>query len=183
MRNRALRIGGAVKTLVLGIGNVLLQDEGLGIHALAELQRRFTFDEGIELLDGGTAGVELLRHLDGREHVIVIDAIAAGHPPGTVFRVEGEDVPRMFHLRISPHQIGLSDVLATALITDSLPGEMVLFGMEPETMTMGLALTATAESSLGKLVDSVADELRRLGHRVEKRPDPAPRQLDWNPHS
>jgi hypothetical protein len=55
--------------------------------------------------------------------------------------------------------------------------------MEPETMTMGLSLTATAESSLGKLVDSVADELRRLGHRVEKRPDPQPRQLDWNPRS
>jgi len=58
---------------------------------------------------------------------------------------------------------------------------MVLFGMEPETMTMGLALTTTAEASLDKLVDSVADELRRLGHRVEGRPDPKPRQLEWNP--
>jgi len=87
----------------------------------------------------------------------------------------------MFHLRISPHQIGLSDVLATALISDSLPGEMVLFGMEPETMTMGLALTATAEASLGKLVDSVADELRRLGHQVTERPAPEPRRREWSP--
>lgn len=172
-----------MKTLVLGIGNVLLQDEGVGIHALGELRRRFDIDGDVDFLDGGTAGVELLRYLDGRDRILIVDAVAAGHPPGTVFRVEGADVPRMFHLRISPHQIGLSDVLATALITDSLPGEMVLFGMEPAQMTMGLALTATAEASLGKLVDSVADELRRLGHRVEERKDPAPRRLDWDPRS
>ncbi|MHB8835705.1 MAG: HyaD/HybD family hydrogenase maturation endopeptidase [Candidatus Methylomirabilia bacterium] len=171
-----------MKTLVLGIGNVLLQDEGVGIHAIGELQRRFTFDDDVEFLDGGTAGVELLRYLDGKDRILIVDAVAAGHPPGTVFRVESADVPRMFHRRISPHQIGLSDVLATALISDSLPAEMVLFGMEPQTMTTGLALTATAEASLAKLVDSVADELRRLGHRVEERTNPPPRQLEWNPH-
>jgi hypothetical protein len=60
---------------------------------------------------------------------------------------------------------------------------MVLFGMEPKTMTMGLALTATAEASLDKLVGSVADELRRLGHTVEERAEPLPRQLEWNPRS
>jgi len=125
----------------------------------------------------------LLRYLDGKDRILIVYAVAANHPPGTVFRVEGADVPRMFHLRISPHQIGLSDVLATALISDSLPGEMVLFGMEPETMTMGLALTPTAEASLGKLVDSVVGELRHLGHRVEDRPNQQPRQLEWNPHS
>ena len=170
-----------MKTLVLGIGNVLLQDEGLGVHALAELQRRFTFDEGVELLDGGTAGVELMRYLDGREHVVVIDAIAAGHPPGSVFRVEGEDVPRTFHQRISPHQIGLSDVLATALITDALPAEIVMFGVEPHTMKTGLALTPVVEASLDKLVDTVVGELRRIGHAVQERGNPAPRCKEWSP--
>ena len=170
-----------MKTLVLGIGNVLLRDEGVGIHALHELRRRFELGEGVEVLDGGTAGVELLRYLDGREHVIVVDAIAAGHPPGTVFRVEGEDVPRSFHRRISPHQIGLSDVLATALISDALPGEMVLFGIEPETMTTGLALTPTVEASLGKLVDAVVEELRLIGHAVEERHEPPPREREWSP--
>jgi hydrogenase maturation protease len=170
-----------VKTLVLGIGNVLLQDEGVGIHALAELQRRFSFDDDVAFLDGGTAGVELLRHLDGHDRILIVDAVTAGHPPGTVCRVEGEDVPRMFHVRISPHQIGLSDVLATALISDTLPGEMVLFGVEPQTMTTGLALTPTVEASLGRLVDNVVEELRHLGHRVEERPDPPPRQREWSP--
>jgi hydrogenase maturation protease len=170
-----------VKALVLGIGNVLLKDEGVGIHALGELRRRFSFGEEVELLDGGTAGVELLRYLDGKDHVIVIDAIAAGHPPGTVFRVEGEDVPRTFHQRISPHQIGLSDVLATALITDALPADIVMFGVEPQDLTTGLALTPTVEASLDKLVGATVGELRRLGFRVEERPDPEPRRREWSP--
>jgi len=170
-----------VKSLVLGIGNVLLQDEGVGIHALEELRRRFDLDADVELLDGGTAGIELLRFLDGKDRVLIVDAVAAGHPPGSVFRVEGEDVPRMFHVRISPHQIGLTDVLATALISDALPAEMVLFGVEPAAMTSGLALSPVVEASLDKLVGAVVDELRRLGHRVEERPHPVPRALEWAP--
>lgn len=170
-----------MKTLVLGIGNVLLQDEGVGVHALREIERRYELDGEVELLDGGTAGVELLRYLDGREHVVVIDAIAAGHPPGTVFRVEGGDVPRTFHQRVSPHQIGLSDVLATALITDTLPAQIVMFGVEPHTMTTGLALTPVVEASLDKLVDTVVGELRRLGHAVRERGNPATRCREWSP--
>lgn len=84
-------------------------------------------------------------------------------------------------MRISPHQIGLSDVLATAMISDTLPGEMVMFGMEPQTMTTGLALTPVVEAGLDKLVGGVVEELRRLGHRVEERPDPPPRQREWSP--
>jgi len=171
-----------MKTLILGIGNVLLKDEGVGIHALADMLRCFELDENVEVLDGGTAGVELLRYLDGREHVIVIDAIAAGHPPGTVFRVEGEDVPRTFHQRISPHQIGLSDVLATALITDALPAQIVMFGVEPKDLTTGLELTSEVDASLDKLVGAVVDELRRLGHTVRERENPPARRREWSPH-
>jgi hydrogenase maturation protease len=145
------------------------------------LRRRFRFGEDVELLDGGTAGVELLRYLDGRERVIVIDAIAAGHPPGTVFRVEGEDVPRTFHQRISPHQIGLSDVLATALITDALPASIVMFGVEPKDLTTGLELTPVVDASLDRLTDAVVEELRRLGCRAEERQGPPPRQREWSP--
>lgn len=170
-----------MKSLVLGIGNVLLQDEGVGIHALEELQRRYAFDEDVEFLDGGTAGIELLRYLDGRDRVLIVDAVAAGHAPGSVFRVEGEDVPRMFHVRISPHQIGLTDVLASALISDALPAEMVLFGVEPAVMTTGLALSPVVEKSLDKLVGAVVEELRRIGHRVEERAHPAARSLEWAP--
>ncbi len=148
--------------LVLGIGNVLLTDEGVGVRALKELERRFTFPANVELLDGGTAGIELLRHIRNRDCLIIIDAMKWGQEPGTVVRVEGDDVPAAFRTRISPHQLGLSDLLAAAMLTDELPKKLVLFGVEPVSIDIGLDLTDTVEASLDKLLGAVADELRSL---------------------
>jgi hydrogenase maturation protease len=149
--------------LILGIGNVLLTDEGIGVRALKELERRFTFPDNVELLDGGTAGIELLRHIRLRDYLIIIDAMKCDQEPGTVFRVEGADVPAAFRTRISPHQLGLSDLLAAAMLTDELPKNLVLFGVEPESIDIGLDLTDTVEASVEKLVSAVADELRSIG--------------------
>jgi hydrogenase maturation protease len=149
--------------LVLGIGNVLLTDEGVGVRTLKELERRFSFPANVELLDGGTSGIELLRHIRKRDCLIIIDAMKCGQAPGTVVRVEGEDVPAAFRTRISPHQLGLSDLLAAAMLTDELPKNLVLFGVEPESIDIGLDLTETVEANLGKLIGAVADELRAAG--------------------
>jgi hydrogenase maturation protease len=149
--------------LVLGIGNVLLTDEGIGVRALKELERRYTYPTNVELLDGGTAGIELLRHIRNRDYLIIIDAMKCGQEPGTVFRVEGDEVPAAFRTRISPHQLGLSDLLAAAMLTDELPANLVLYGVEPESIDIGLDLTETVEANVDKLVGAVADELRSLG--------------------
>jgi hydrogenase maturation protease len=149
--------------LVLGIGNVLLTDEGVGVRTLKELERRFSFPANVELLDGGTAGIELLRHIRNRDCLIIIDAMKSGQVPGTILRVAGEDVPAAFRTRISPHQLGLSDLLAAAMLTDELPKNLVLFGVEPESIDIGLDLTETVEANLGKLIEAVADELRAAG--------------------
>lgn len=149
--------------LVLGIGNVLLTDEGIGVRALKELERRYIFPANVELLDGGTAGIELLRHISGRDYLIIIDAMKSGQKPGTVIRLAGEDVPAAFRTRISPHQLGLSDLLAAAMLTDELPWNLVLFGVEPESIDIGLDLTDTVEASLEKLIDAVVNEIRDLG--------------------
>ncbi|MBW2483935.1 MAG: HyaD/HybD family hydrogenase maturation endopeptidase [Deltaproteobacteria bacterium] len=149
--------------LVLGIGNVLLTDEGIGVRALKELERRYTYPTNVELLDGGTAGIELLRHIRNRDYLIIIDAMKCGQEPGTVLRVEGDEVPAAFRTRISPHQLGLSDLLAAAMLTDELPANLVLYGVEPESIDIGLDLTETVEANVDKLVGAVADELRSLG--------------------
>ena len=149
--------------LVLGIGNVLLTDEGIGVRALNELERRYTFPENVELLDGGTAGIELLRHIRNRDYLIIIDAMKFNQEPGTVTRVEGNDVPAAFRTRISPHQLGLSDLLAAAMLTDELPPNLVLFGVEPENLDIGLDLTDTVEASVEKLTGAIIDELRSIG--------------------
>jgi hydrogenase maturation protease len=152
--------------LVLGIGNVLLTDEGIGVRALNELQRRYTFPENVELLDGGTAGIELLRHIRNRDYLIIIDAMKFDQEPGTVSRVEGEDVPAAFRTRISPHQLGLSDLLAAAMLTDELPKNLVLFGVEPENLDIGLELTDAVEASLEKLLGAIIVEVRSAGCSV-----------------
>ncbi len=149
--------------LVLGIGNVLLTDEGIGVRALKELERKYTFPANVELLDGGTAGIELLRHIRKRDYLIIIDAMKCSQEPGTVVRIEGQDVPAAFRARISPHQLGLSDLLAAAMLTDELPKNLVLFGVEPDNIDIGLDLSVKVEASVDKLVDAVADELRAIG--------------------
>lgn len=157
-----------MSALVLGVGNVLMQDEGIGVRIVEELLRRYRFGEDVHVLDGGTAGIELLRYIDGVEHLIIIDAISAGKEPGTVMRVEGPDVPATFETKITPHQLGLSDLLATAKLTDVIPPYLVLFGVEPKTMEMGLEFSPEVLGSLDKLCGHVVEELKDLGYVVEK---------------
>ena len=149
--------------LVMGVGSILMTDEGVGIRAIEELERRYRFPENVQLLDGGTSGIELLSHISGRECLVIIDAIRGGHPPGTVLRVEGEDVPAKFMTRISPHQLGISDLLAAATLTGEVPKKLVLFGIEPKEIVMGIGLSDEVRASLGRLVEVVVQELEMMG--------------------
>jgi hydrogenase maturation protease len=158
-----------LSTLILGIGNVLLTDEGVGVRALNELQRRYTFSDDVELLDGGTSGIELLRHIQDHDNLIIIDCMTYDKPPGTVYRVENEDVPSVFRTRISPHQLGLSDLLAAAMLTDKTPKNLVLFGVEPESVDIGLEPTETVEKNIPKLINAVVEEVCKIGCSVVPR--------------
>jgi hydrogenase maturation protease len=156
-----------MNVLVLGIGNVLMTDDSVGIRVINELERRFRFPENVELLDGGTSGIELLSYIVNRDYLIIVDAIKSDLPPGTVVKVEGEDVPAKFMTRISPHQLGLSDLLAAATLTGELPKQMVLFGIEPKLVALGLEMTDEVKGSFEKLLGVVVDELKRIGSAPE----------------
>jgi hydrogenase maturation protease len=158
-----------LNVLVLGVGNVLLRDEGIGVRAVEVLQRRFLFSSDVEVLDGGTSGIELLTHIRERDCLIIIDAIKSGNAPGTVLRVEGEDVPARFRTRISPHQLGISDLLAAATLTDEMPKRLVLFGIEPKNIDTGLELSEEVRGGLDRLIEVVNNELLSLGCKVEQR--------------
>ncbi|MBI5634284.1 MAG: HyaD/HybD family hydrogenase maturation endopeptidase [Nitrospirae bacterium] len=155
--------GAQPKILVMGVGSILMMDEGIGIRAVEELEKRYRFPENVEILDGGTSGIELLSYISGKDYLIIIDAIKSGNPPGTVLRVEGEDVPAQFLTRISPHQLGISDLLAAATLTDEIPKKLVLFGIEPKEIVMVIGLSDEVRASMGHLVEVVVDELKRLG--------------------
>jgi hydrogenase maturation protease len=150
--------------LVLGMGNLLLEDEGLGVRALEILQRRYEIPPEVELLDGGTTGMGLLDDISEREHLIVLDAVQTGDPPGTLVRLAGDDVPVYFSMRISPHQLGLSDVLATLELSGEKPAEVVVLGLVPQSLEMSLELTELIAEQLATLVGSAVTELERLGY-------------------
>ncbi len=168
-----------MNVLVLGIGNVLMMDDSIGVRAVGELEKRYCFPEGVELLDGGTSGMELLSYIGDRDYLIIIDALRSGFEPGTVVRVEGEDVPARFMTRISPHQLGLSDVLAAATVTGQLPKNMVLFGIEPKTVELGLGLSEEVRAGFKKLLMAVREELMRIGCEVKPLEAVSSRKTLW----
>ena len=154
-----------MSVLVLGIGNLLLSDEGVGVKAVEELENRYDCSDAVEIVDGGTSGSELLPFFDDRSHILIIDAVKTGNQPGTIVRIENP--PAFFQKKISPHQIGLSDVLGLAAITDNLPRNTTLFGIEPKQLSTGLDLSPEVARNLSRLVDMVVAELKDIGVNVQ----------------
>jgi len=146
------------------MGNILLEDEGLGIRALELLQRDYAFPPGVELLDGGTTGMGLLDDIGGRDHVLVLDAVQTGEPPGTLVVMRGSEVPVYFGIRVTPHQLGLADVLATLELSGEQPGSVTVLGMVPESLELSLELSGLIQSRLEELVRAAVSELASLGY-------------------
>ena len=156
-----------VKTLVLGIGNLLIGDEGVGCKTVEEISRRYTLPPAVECVDGGTAGFELLSMIDSKEHVILIDALRNDMEPGTVMMVEDEHVPKAFHARTTPHQLGICDVLAAAQLTETMPKHLTLYGIEPKSLDVGIGLSPEVEAGMEKTIGAVVEQLRHFGYEVK----------------
>ena len=152
------------RILVLGIGNILLSDEGVGVHVINRLQETFAIPDGIEIIDGGTMGLDLMPYFEGKTDVVVVDAICSdGEKPGTIRRFSGSDVMTMLGERISPHQIGLSDLLACTAVDTQLHENIVLLGIVPESLDTSLDLTPTIQAKVDDLVLLLRDELEATG--------------------
>ena len=155
--------------LVLGVGNLLLGDEGVGIHAVRALTRDYRFPPAVEVLDGGTAGMELLAPVRQARHLVVIDAIDAGAAPGTCLRLSDGEVPAFFgRSRLSPHQVGLSDVLAVARLAGWSPSSVAVYGIQPERLEPSLELSPRIAAALPAVLREVVAELARLGCPAER---------------
>ena len=157
-----------MSALLLGIGNLLIGDEGVGCKTVEELVRRYELPASVECIDGGTAGFELLSLLEGRDQVILIDALRDDRAPGTVIMVENEQVPRAFLNKTTPHQLGICDVLAAAELTDALPKHLTLYGVEPKRLDVGIGLSAEVEAGMEKVISAVVEQLRHSGYEVKR---------------
>jgi hydrogenase maturation protease len=150
-------------TLILGVGNLLLQDEGVGLHVIRRLQERYTLPENVQVLDGGTLGLDLLYYLEGVENLLLVDAVETGKEPGTLLRLEGEEVPAFLSIKMSPHQIGIPDMLFAAKLKDLYPKRIVLWGVQPELLDIGLELSPVVAAQVEPLVEHVIAELKNWG--------------------
>lgn len=151
-------------SLVIGLGNPLMGDDGLGITALAALRERWVFDTDVELVDGGTWGMNLLHLIEGTERVLFLDAIDAGTEPGSLIVVARNRLPRFFATKLSPHQIDLREVLAVAALRGTLPAEAVAIGLQPARVELSLELTPVLRQRLPALLDAVRERLMAWGH-------------------
>ena len=149
--------------LVLGLGNTIMTDDGFGVRVVEALSSRYRFHGDVSLLDGGTLGLDLLPHLEGVERLLIVDALEMCALPGTVFRLEGEEVPRAFASKLSVHQMGVQDLLAVSELMGHLPRELVVWGVQPESIEMGTELTATVAAALEPVLAGVVGDLRRWG--------------------
>jgi hydrogenase maturation protease len=152
------------KILVLGIGNILLSDEGIGVRIIEELQKRFTFPPNVELIDGGTAGLQLLPLIEEADHLIVVDAIEVGAALGTVFRAERQEGSAGMPERISLHEVGLLEVLSLAELHSRCPPAVVI-GIQPKDLSPSLSLSPELEASIPRVIEVVIAELDGLGAR------------------
>ena len=159
----SLRAGIGPRVLVLGIGNLVMSDDGVGVRVVQQLQREYCFTENVGIMDGGTLGLDLLPKLEGIEHLIVVDAVETGQEPGTCVRLGGEELPIALETKVSAHQMGLKDLLSVARLLGHSPGEMVLIGVQPGSIEMDTELTPKVDAVLQVLVDKVLDELKKTG--------------------
>ncbi len=163
--NQADADPGAFDTLVLGIGNILWADEGFGIRAVEALNARYALPENVRVMDGGTQGIFLLPWVRSARRLLIFDAVDFGMAPATLKLVRGDDVPCfMGAKKVSMHQAGFQEVLASASLTGTLPPELALVGVQPELLDdYGGSLTKRVRGRIDEAVEVACEVLREWG--------------------
>jgi len=145
-------------TLILGIGNILLRDEGVGVHVIEQM-RGIDLPEGVELVDGGTGGADLLDVLAERKKVIVVDTVETDRKPGEVLRFGIDDLLETNHCSMSLHEIGLSESFMMARQLKCEPEEVVIFGVSPKSTECGMELSQKVSASIPDIIKLILSEL------------------------
>ncbi len=142
-----------MRRVVLGIGNILNRDEGLGVRALVPLRERIAAASCTELLDGGTLGLRLLPIVEECDHLLILDAVDAGKPAGTMIEISREDLPFFSKITASIHEASIQAALGLAKVRGRLPEDVVLLGMQPGDISLGEGLSGVVEAGMPSLVE------------------------------
>jgi hydrogenase maturation protease len=153
-----------MRIVVLGAGNLLMMDEGVGVHAVQRMLAAYVFPPEVSVLDGGTASMEMLEDLENLDTLIVVDAVYAHQAVAETIKLVDSEVKAFFRRKLSPHQIGLADVLASLEFIGREPKHLVVIGVKPVELELGMELTPRIEAQVPKLIQMVIDTLEELGY-------------------
>jgi len=160
------------RILVLGVGNILFTDEGIGVRAVEEMERAYDFSGNVTLMDGGTLGTRLMDPIMNCDLLIVIDAVLGDGEPGSIYRLTGEDLRKSLAFRDSMHQTDLVDTLIMCEIVGHRP-EAVIIGMEPQDFhTMALELSPVAKGRQEALIGFALEEVKKAGGAFARKVQP-----------
>ena len=151
-----------------------MRDEGVGIHAMRALEAGYQAAPGLEIVDGGTSGLDLLPYIEGRDRVLFVDAVNFRKEPGYIGVLENQEIPALFGLKGSLHHLGLMDVLAAAQLLDIAPREVCLIGIQPHTIELGLELSELLQEKLEELLGVITARLKEWGVECQVRPGALP---------
>jgi hydrogenase maturation protease len=158
------------RIVVLGVGNILLKDEGVGVRVIEQLQRQYTLPESVRVVDGGTQGLWLLSTIQQADHLIVVDAVLGGDEPGTIYRLTKNDLPKGLRVKQSAHDSDLVEALNLCALLEAEPKSVVVVGIEPaDIQPFGVDLTEKIAAKVDELVLRVLDELQALGVESQKK--------------
>jgi len=165
---------------VVGLGNLMRTDDAVGMLALERLRMDLRLPEGVSLIEGGTLGLDLLHPLEGVTHLLALDAIDAGAKAGTLLRFAGKEIVNLPAAK-SVHLLGFSDLIGAMQLTGEAPREIVVLGLQPETIGWGTSLTETLDAALSELIDAalrqVTEWVRSLTAAEERVPGAGNRGL------
>lgn len=160
------------RILILGVGNILLGDEGTGVRVIEKLEDEYIFSENVVLYDGGTLGLRLLDPIFDSDYVIVIDVVRGGGKPGTIYRIPEEDLPKKIPYKSSLHELNMVETLVYAEILGNHP-KAVVFGVEPGDWTSwNTQMTEPVLSRMDDIVAHVLEEVGKAGGSWQKREQP-----------
>ncbi len=154
------------KIVVLGIGNTILSDEGLGVKALELLRKRYDFPGNVELIDGGTIGIDLLYFIEDADRLLVLDAVLGNGKPGSFHKFVGNEVKAYFRNKVSMHEIGFQEVLGLLELKGTNNKEIVVMGLEPKTIDLGTELSPEVLSGMEVLLEEALRQLKEWNVEV-----------------
>jgi hydrogenase maturation protease len=151
------------RKVVMGLGNLLQHDEGFGVYALQSLQARLGAQPGLEYIEGGVMGLDLLPLVEDCSHLLLLDAVDAGKPAGTLVELSKEEIPLYTGVKLSQHQVTFQEVLALVKLRDRVPAHIRLLGVQPADLSFGMQLSPLAAEKMPAVLDRAVAILQSWG--------------------